>query len=243
VTCAEASAVPPSPRATRRYVVEVLGVTVLTPLVGTSPIPSITALVASVVRQLSVTWSPAEIWLGVAVICAVGGTEVGGAVAAGGGGACFFLQPATANKAISIIAGTKIRNRRFNALLLLQFPDDITILSLSLAASRQRLRLPRSVKADWVDILWKNALVDVGSAAIWTEDTDRFTEPLVPQGWDRAGNSASILIIVQQKRTPFVSETGEDLLANCHASFPTPVRHEVVSRLCQLVLVGSVREH
>jgi hypothetical protein len=36
-------------------VVDEAGVTVFTPVVGTSPIPSIVALVASVVRQLNVT--------------------------------------------------------------------------------------------------------------------------------------------------------------------------------------------
>ena len=34
--------------------------TVLVPEVGTSPMPSIETLVASVVFQVSVTWSPAE---------------------------------------------------------------------------------------------------------------------------------------------------------------------------------------
>ena len=48
-----------------------MGVTVFTPEVGTSPMPSIET-VASVVRQVSSTWSPAEITVGVAVICAVG---------------------------------------------------------------------------------------------------------------------------------------------------------------------------
>lgn len=48
-------------------------------------------LVASVVRQLRVTWSPAEIALGVALIFAVGaGAVAAGAVSAGGGGGCFF---------------------------------------------------------------------------------------------------------------------------------------------------------
>src|SRR5579872_1410132 len=75
------------------------------------------ALVASVVFQLSVTWSPAEIRAGVAVIWAVGAGAGGGAVAAGGGG-CFFLQPATATKATNRSAGATTRKRRFNVGLL-----------------------------------------------------------------------------------------------------------------------------
>jgi hypothetical protein len=99
-----------------------LGVTVLTPEVGTSPIPSIEMVVASDVRQERTTWSPAEITEGVAVICAVGAgaEEVGGAVI-GAGGASFFLQPATATNATSKTAGTKIREREFNGLLLPKF--------------------------------------------------------------------------------------------------------------------------
>src|ERR1017187_6849181 len=97
-----------------------VGVTVFTPELGTSPMPSIDTVVASAVRQDSTTWSPAEITDGVAVICAAGA----GAVAAGGGavsmgsGACFFLQPATATSATSRTTGIKMRERTFNGLLL-----------------------------------------------------------------------------------------------------------------------------
>src|ERR1700761_7630982 len=91
VTCAVASVVPPSPRATRWKSVETVGVTVFTPEVGTGPMPSIETLLASVVRQFSTTWSPAEICVGVAVICAVGAGAFGAAVSGGGGGGGFFF--------------------------------------------------------------------------------------------------------------------------------------------------------
>jgi hypothetical protein len=46
--------------------------------------PSIDTEVASVVRQVSCTWSPAEITVGVAVSCAVGaGAAAGGALLCG----------------------------------------------------------------------------------------------------------------------------------------------------------------
>src|ERR1700678_4144896 len=97
-----------------------VGVTVLTPEVGTEPMPSMLTVVASAVRQERTTWSPAEMTEGVAVICAVGaGTEDGGgAVSAGSGGPCFFLQPATASNETSNTTGTKMRERTFNGLLL-----------------------------------------------------------------------------------------------------------------------------
>jgi len=143
VTCAVASAVPESPRATKWYVVEAAGVTVCVPLVGTVPMPSIDVLVASVVCQLRVTWSPAVICEGVAVICAVGAGADGGAVTAGGGG-CFFLQPATATKATSRTTGTRIRERRIKVWLLLRHPNNAAILSLGagIAALQRRFRLP-----------------------------------------------------------------------------------------------------
>src|ERR1035438_3978131 len=93
VTCAVASAVPPSPRATMWYEVDSDGVTVFTPVVGTSPMPSIATEVASVERQFSTTWSPAEIESGVAVICTVGAGAVAGGAIGGGGSGFFFLQP------------------------------------------------------------------------------------------------------------------------------------------------------
>jgi uncharacterized RmlC-like cupin family protein len=67
---------------------------------------------------------------GEAEICAVGaGVTTAGAVAAGGG-AFFFLQPATATKATSNTTGTRIRYRRSNGFLLQKthehFPDDLT---------------------------------------------------------------------------------------------------------------------
>jgi hypothetical protein len=82
--------------------------------------PSIIALLASVVRQVRTTWSPAVISVGVAVICAVGaGTTIGGG-GGGGGGTGFFLQPATVTNAKSNATGTRMRLRVFNAWLLPQ---------------------------------------------------------------------------------------------------------------------------
>lgn len=76
-------------------------------------------VVASDVRQESTTWSPEETTDGVAVICAVGaGAEATGGAVIGAGGASFFLQPATAINATSKTAGTKMREREFNGLLL-----------------------------------------------------------------------------------------------------------------------------
>jgi galactokinase/mevalonate kinase-like predicted kinase len=81
--------------------------------------PSIDTLVASVVRQVRTTWSPAEIDVGVAVSWAMGAAAEGGAVSgAGGGGGFFFLQPATASRTIIKTAGTRKRWRRFNSILL-----------------------------------------------------------------------------------------------------------------------------
>jgi hypothetical protein len=95
-------------------------VTVLTPEVGTLPMPSMETVVASAVRQERTTWSPAEMTEGVAVICAAGvGTEAaGGAVSVCSGGASFFFQPATAINEASNTTGTKMRERTFNGLLL-----------------------------------------------------------------------------------------------------------------------------
>ena len=94
---------------------EVVGVTVFTPEVGTSPTPSIVTVVASVVRQLSTTWSPAEMVEGVAVSWAVGaGEAAGGAVAGIGGDGCFLWQPATVDY------GCEKNNRKQNAIELFQ---------------------------------------------------------------------------------------------------------------------------
>src|SRR5579885_2571818 len=79
--------------------------------------PSMETLVASEVRQVSTTWSPAETADGVAVIWAVGaGAVAGGAVSAGMGGAAFFLwHPATVNMVTSRTTGTKTRLKCFNS--------------------------------------------------------------------------------------------------------------------------------
>jgi hypothetical protein len=77
--------------------------------------------------------------VGEAVIFAVGaGTTTGGAVGAGGV-AIFFLQPATATKATSNTAGTRIRLRRPNELLLQKkrehFHDNLAIPHTSCTAA------------------------------------------------------------------------------------------------------------
>jgi len=94
--------------------VEVVGVTVFVPEVGTSPMPSMDALVASVVFHVSVTWSPAEMDSGCAEILAVGAGAAGGGVAGGGGGV-FFLQPEMATKAKTSKTADRIRAQRFNS--------------------------------------------------------------------------------------------------------------------------------
>ena len=83
--------------------------------------PSIETVVASVVRQDRTTWSPAEMVVGVAEICAVGaGAAAGGAVSWGKGGACFFLQPAIVKRVTTSATGTKMRPNRFKTYLLLR---------------------------------------------------------------------------------------------------------------------------
>src|SRR4051794_619539 len=83
VTRTFASAVPPSPLATRWKLVELEGVTVCVPFTATGPNPSIETEVASVVRQFNTTDCPRSTASGSAVRLAVG-AGLGGAVAAGG---------------------------------------------------------------------------------------------------------------------------------------------------------------
>jgi hypothetical protein len=80
--------------------------------------PSIETLVASAVRQVRTTWSPAEMELGVAVICATGAgaaveVAAGAVDAVDGGGAGFLLQPAIAIRATTKTTELKARNCRF----------------------------------------------------------------------------------------------------------------------------------
>ena len=104
---------------------DAVGDTVLTPEVGTSPMPSMETLVASAVRHVRTTWSPAEMTLGVAVIWATGdgaGAEAGpveGAVdAEDGGGAGFFEQPAIAIRERTSPTRRRAWNFRFKGVLL-----------------------------------------------------------------------------------------------------------------------------
>ena len=92
------------------------------PTEGTSPMPSIEIEVASVVRQVNCTWSPAEITVGVAVSCAVGAGAVAAAeLSPRGGNGCFFLHPETATKATSKSEDVKSRDSRsFKGMLLLK---------------------------------------------------------------------------------------------------------------------------
>jgi hypothetical protein len=83
--------------------------------------PSIETVLALVVFQLNCTWSPAEITVGVALSCAVGGgTDEAGASSAEGKGAVFFLQPDTAVKATSKTAIEKTAFCVFTGILLLK---------------------------------------------------------------------------------------------------------------------------
>src|SRR6185312_16410052 len=72
VTRTLASVLPPSPLATRGKLVELEGDTVCVPLTGTGPMPSITTLVALVVRQLRTSDWPISMASGSAVRVAVG---------------------------------------------------------------------------------------------------------------------------------------------------------------------------
>src|SRR5208337_3373740 len=72
------------------------------------------------VRQLSCTWSPAEITAGAAFNTAVGaGDELGGGAVSSASGGCFFLQPGKLVKASSRTKETKTDFRRFNGVLLM----------------------------------------------------------------------------------------------------------------------------
>jgi hypothetical protein len=73
--------------------------------------PSMETEVASVVRQLSCTSSPAEINEGVAVICATGAVAgaAAGAVSDAGTGFGLLPQPATEAMATSRTRGVKMR--------------------------------------------------------------------------------------------------------------------------------------
>src|ERR1700738_1005031 len=84
--------------------------------------PSMETVVASVVRQVSTTWSPAVMLEGGAVSCAVGAGAVvgGGAVSTGGSGFCFFLQPAAPIRTMRSKTGTKKRKICFKMSLLLR---------------------------------------------------------------------------------------------------------------------------
>jgi hypothetical protein len=74
--------------------VEVVGLTVCVPELGTFPIPSIETSLASVVCQVRATPSPELTEVGEAVIDAVGAGAVTAGGGGGGAGAVFLLQPA-----------------------------------------------------------------------------------------------------------------------------------------------------
>jgi hypothetical protein len=143
--------------------------------------PSIETLVASVVRQLRTTWSPAEITAGVAVICAVGAAEATGGGASGAGNGLLFLpQPATAVNAMSSAARTKIECCRFNGMLLprvekLRLPKGLTLLPrlpggpLRMRSVQLRQRVPAkkatvAVAADFRFILSENLMFENAAA-------------------------------------------------------------------------------
>src|ERR1700760_1776975 len=76
--------------------------------------PSIDTSVASVVRQVSVEFSPGLIATGFAVSVAVGAALVAAGGGGGGGGAAFLWQPVTAIKATASASGAtrEARKRR-----------------------------------------------------------------------------------------------------------------------------------
>ena len=99
VTRTLASAVPPSPLATRWKLVEVDGETVWVPLTLTGPMPSMETEVALVVRQLRTTDWPRSMASGSAVRLAVGaavGASAVGPRLAGFTGLVFLWQPVMA---------------------------------------------------------------------------------------------------------------------------------------------------
>ena len=83
-----------------------MGVTVFTPEVGTSPIPSMEALVASVVCQDELNLVSGRDHAGSSCDLRGGCSRDAGWARLRGGGSCFFLQPATATRATSRTAGT-----------------------------------------------------------------------------------------------------------------------------------------
>src|SRR5271156_4228166 len=94
VTRAVAVALPPGPVAVIVYVVESVGFTGVDPCSATLPTPgSMSASVASVEVQLSVTVSPLFTVVGVAFSVTVGCAEVGAGAGAGCDVATCFLQP------------------------------------------------------------------------------------------------------------------------------------------------------
>src|SRR5882672_1800140 len=112
--------------------------------------PSMETLVASEVRHVNTTWSPAEMLDGVAVSCAVGAgaTAAGGAVSAGGSGFSFFLQPAAPIKATRGNTGTKKRRVCFKRYLLLRLRQNRGFWVL--CDAQQALPRPRG-RSDWKD--------------------------------------------------------------------------------------------
>jgi hypothetical protein len=97
---AVASFMPLSLLATRRYVVDSLGVTFIEPLGSTLPMPSMLTSLEKSVDHVNVEACPATMLLGFAVNIAVGAGAGGGGAGVGAGG--FFLeQAATARRIIN----------------------------------------------------------------------------------------------------------------------------------------------
>jgi hypothetical protein len=78
--------------------VELAGETVCVPLTGTSPMPSMLALVAPLVRQFRTTDWPWSMESGSAVMVAVGGAPVVEGAVVGVGAIVFLWQPVTASR-------------------------------------------------------------------------------------------------------------------------------------------------
>src|SRR3974390_224115 len=96
---AVASFMPLSFLATRRYVVDSLGVPFIEPLGSTFPMPSMLTSLAKSVFHVSVEAWPATIALGLAVSIAVGAGAEGGGTGVGAGG--FFLEQAVTARTIA----------------------------------------------------------------------------------------------------------------------------------------------
>ena len=182
-------------------------------------------------------------WSGVALNCAVGADEVAaGAVSAGGTGGVFFLQPAIATRATATKKGAKTRKRRINARLLPQFSGDLTILCLHLAATRRLSGWCRLFRAAvGLCPLKLRFGLDRLPNICFTQIQGYPPDIHVPKhGCWKSG-------FVQHDSARDPQENQDEIRMGPHyamaRSFPTPIRHEVVTRVSQLVLICAIGKH